>query len=118
MQLLMKLAYNRTFSGITHSWLSNIYSHFVENIFVVAACTAGKGRLGRFIRGQNICGMSSNHEYFVPPAVQQVQNEQLDAVTALVMCNYSMAGPDYEDVTIMQPVRPHKSIFVVSLASG
>ena len=25
--------------------------HFVGNIFVVAACTAGKGRQGRFIRG-------------------------------------------------------------------
>ena len=32
-----------------HWWLSNIY--FVDNIFVVAACTAGKGRQGRFIRG-------------------------------------------------------------------
>ena len=44
---------------------------------MVAACTAGKGRQGR--------GMSSNQEYFVPPAVQQVQDEQLDAVTALVI---------------------------------
>ena len=27
-----------------------LYSHFVDNIFVVAACTAGKDRQGRFIR--------------------------------------------------------------------
>ena len=25
--------------------------HFVENFFVLAACTVGKGRQGRFIRG-------------------------------------------------------------------
>ncbi len=30
---------------------SAILRHFVGNIFVVAACTAGKGRQGRFIRG-------------------------------------------------------------------
>ena len=32
-----------------HWWLSNIY--FVDNIFVVSVCTAGKGSQGRFIRG-------------------------------------------------------------------
>ena len=97
LQLLMKLAYNRKFSWITHSWLSNIYSHFVENIsWLLLALQVKVGKV--FICGQNIRGMSSNHEYFVPPAVQQVQNEQLDAVTALVMCNYSTACPDCEDV--------------------
>ncbi len=30
---------------------SAILRHFVGNIFVVGACTAGKGRQGRFIRG-------------------------------------------------------------------
>ena len=30
---------------------SAILRHFVGNIFVVAACTAGKGRQGRFICG-------------------------------------------------------------------
>ena len=30
---------------------SAILRHFVGNIFVVAACTAGKGRQGHFIRG-------------------------------------------------------------------
>ena len=33
-----------------------------------------------------------------------VEDEQLDDVTALVMRNYSMAGPDYEDVTTNQPI--------------
>ncbi len=28
-----------------------ILRHFVGNIFVVGACTAGKGRQGSFIRG-------------------------------------------------------------------
>ena len=31
--------------------VDNIFSHFVDNIFVVAACTAGKGRQGYFICG-------------------------------------------------------------------
>ena len=31
-------------------------------IFVVAACTAGKGRQGCFIRGYNIRGLTSNHK--------------------------------------------------------
>ncbi len=35
------------FRGTKYSWFSNI----VGNIFVVGACTAGKGRQGRFIRG-------------------------------------------------------------------
>ncbi len=30
-----------------------IFSHFVDNIFV-AACTAGKGRYSRFIRGDEL----------------------------------------------------------------
>ena len=30
---------------------SAILRHFVGNIFMVGACTAGKGRQGRFIRG-------------------------------------------------------------------
>ncbi len=29
------------FRGAKHSWLTNIYSHFTDNIFVIAACTAG-----------------------------------------------------------------------------
>ncbi len=33
-----------------------------------------------------------------------VEDEQLDDVTALVMHNYSTAGPDYEDVTTNQPI--------------
>ncbi len=33
-------------------------------IFVVAACTAGKGRQGSFIRGLNIRALVKNHEYF------------------------------------------------------
>ncbi len=28
-----------------------LISHFVDNLFVVAACTADKGRQGRFICG-------------------------------------------------------------------
>ncbi len=38
-------------------------------IFMVAACTAGKGRQGSFIRGKNIRGPVLNHEnhkYFAP----------------------------------------------------
>ncbi len=30
---------------------SEIFRHFVGNIFVIRACTAGKGRQGHFIRG-------------------------------------------------------------------
>ncbi len=33
-----------------------------------------------------------------------VEDEQLDDVTALVMHNYSTAGPGYEDVTTNQPI--------------
>ena len=42
------------FRGTKYSWFirgSAILIHFVGNIFVVGACTAGKGRQGRFIRG-------------------------------------------------------------------
>ncbi len=60
------------FRGTKKFVVEQIFSHFVDNIFVVAACTAGKGRQGRFIR---ICGLSSNHEYFVPwklPAIRYI----------------------------------------------
>ena len=43
------------------------------NIFVVAACTAGKGRQCRFIRGQT--SNHENHEYFAPrklPAIRYI----------------------------------------------
>ncbi len=33
-----------------------------------------------------------------------VEDKQLDDVTALVMHNYSSAGPDYEGVTTNQPI--------------
>ncbi len=35
--------------GVKHLWFN--FSHFVDNTFVVATCTAGKGRQGLFIRG-------------------------------------------------------------------
>ena len=39
------------FRGTKYSWLSR-FCHFVDIIFVVAACTAGKGRQGHFIVGK------------------------------------------------------------------
>ncbi len=50
---------------------SAILRHFVGNIFVVAAWIVGKGRQGRFIRGQT--SNHENHKYFAPrklPAIR------------------------------------------------
>ena len=49
--------------------------HFVDNIFVLAACTAGKGRQGRFILVDKIFvhGQSSNHENQLFPGNYQLK---------------------------------------------
>ncbi len=56
------------FRGTKYSWFSNIEIYFVGNIFVVVACTAGKGRQGRFMHSWVKYSWSDfqprNHEYF------------------------------------------------------
>ncbi len=51
------------------------FSHFVDNIFVFAACTAGRG-IGKVasFAGKNIHGQNFNHEYFPPGNYQLYVN--------------------------------------------
>ena len=67
---------------------SAILRHFVSNIFVVGACTAGKGRQGRFIRGH-----TSNHENVAPtklPSTRyKVGDTKLKGMNRLASCNFS-----------------------------
>ena len=49
--ITVDILYSGQFSGDKIFRGSAILRDFVGNIFVVAACTAGKGRQGRFIRG-------------------------------------------------------------------
>ncbi len=51
------------------------------NIFVVAACTAGKGRQGRFIRGQT--SNHENHEYFAPRKLHAIRYLSRDILVTL-----------------------------------
>ncbi len=61
----------------------------MSNIFVVGACTAGKGRQGRFIRGH-----TSNHKNVAPrklPSIRyKVDDTKLKGMNRLVILAHSI----------------------------